>query len=130
MNCFKPSLGLVMIETAPAESASIVVLAPFSVKVEQITTGVGRSVMILRKKVMPSMRGISTSSTITSGQLIFKRSMASSGSATAQHTSMPGAAFNTADNTCLTTAESSTTMTWMGFMCECFPCESEGHRPV
>ena len=38
-----PNVGLVTKETAPADSAAIVVLAPFSVRVEQITTGVGRS---------------------------------------------------------------------------------------
>ena len=64
---FRPILGLLMISTAPAAKACSVVSAPFSVSDEQITTGVGRSAMILRKKVMPSMRGISTSSVITSG---------------------------------------------------------------
>ena len=44
---------------------------PFCEIEEQITTGVGRSAMIFLRKVMPSMRGISTSRTITSGHCFF-----------------------------------------------------------
>jgi hypothetical protein len=100
-----------MIVTAPAASASIDVCAPFSVKVEQITTGVGRSDMIFFRKVMPSMRGISTSSTITSGHTMRMRSMARIGSATAWMTSIPAALLSRPVSTCRTTAESSTTNT-------------------
>jgi hypothetical protein len=45
------------------------------VSVEQITTGVGRSAMIFFRKVMPSMRGISMSSTMTSGHCTCMRAM-------------------------------------------------------
>ena len=55
------------IATAPADKACMVAAAPLSAREEQITTGVGRSVMIFFRKVSPSMRGISMSSTITSG---------------------------------------------------------------
>jgi len=115
-NCLSPSLGLVTIATAPAAIASMVVWTPFSVRVEQMTTGVGRSAMILRRKVMPSMRGISTSRTITSGHCCFMRSMAISGSAAACSTSIPGTAPNRAVRTWRTTAESSTMSSLMGFM--------------
>ena len=77
---FNPTLGLVIISTAPAASACMVVSAPFSVSVEQITTGVGCSAIIFLRKVMPSMRGISTSSTITSGHSRVIFSMAKIGS--------------------------------------------------
>ena len=116
---FRPSLGLVMIETAPAASAAIVVSAPFSVSVEQITTGVGRSAMIFLRKVMPSMRGISTSRMMTSGQACFMRSIASSGSDTACSSRMPGAFSSIVPTTLRTTAESSTTITSMFFMRVC-----------
>ncbi len=67
MNCRVPSLGLRMMSTAPASSACINVCVPSSVSDEHITTGMGRWLMILRRKEMPSMRGISTSSVMTSG---------------------------------------------------------------
>jgi hypothetical protein len=74
--------------TAPAESAAIVVAAPFSVSVEQITTGVGRSPISCRRNEMPSMRGISTSSRITSGHSRSIRWRAKIGSAAAPMTSI------------------------------------------
>ena len=95
----------------------MVTRAPFSVSVEQITTGVGRSLMILRRKVMPSMRGISTSSTITSGHCWRIFSMASNGSAAVAMTSMPGASLSTPTSTWRTTAESSTTIALMVWDC-------------
>lgn len=55
---FKPGFGLVMIDTAPADKASKAARAPFSASEEQTTTGVGRSAMILFRKLMPSMRGL------------------------------------------------------------------------
>ena len=97
--CFKAALGLATMLTAPAAMACMVVSAPCVVNVEQITTGVGRSFMILRRKVTPSMRGISTSSTMTSGHSLFMRSMAKTGSGTAPMTEMP----LSADNSCVTT---------------------------
>ena len=63
-----PIFGLATMATAPAASACMVAPAPLTVSDEQITTGVGRSDMTFFRNVMPSMRGISTSSTITSGQ--------------------------------------------------------------
>ncbi len=107
-NSFKPAFGLVTNPTAPAAIACIVVSQPRSVKVEHITTGVGRSAMTLRRKLMPSMRGISTSSTITSGHRAAMRVQANSGSAALPITSMPEAASISVR--CLrTTAESSIT---------------------
>ena len=76
-----PSLGFVTTLTAPASRACMVVVQPFSVSVEHMTTGVGFSAISLRKKLMPSMRGISTSSTITSGQSAIILGQANSGSA-------------------------------------------------
>jgi len=66
-NSREPTLGLGMMSTAPASIASSRVSVPSRVSDEHITTGIGRCCMILRRKVMPSMRGISTSSTMTSG---------------------------------------------------------------
>jgi len=111
--------------TAPAASASSVVTAPFSVNVEQITTGVGRSAMILRRNVRPSMRGISTSRTITSGHCSRIRSMAKIGSETAAITVIAGSVDSCSETTCRTTAESSTTSTWICFM----PPTSRPSRP-
>ena len=56
-----------MKSTAPISSASSVISAPACVSVEIMTTGIGRSAMILRRNDTPSMCGISTSSVITSG---------------------------------------------------------------
>ncbi len=108
---FKPVVGLVMTSTAPADSACREVSAPFWVSEEQITTGVGRSLMILRRKVMPSMRGISTSSTITSGHSRASLSMAKIGSEAAPMTWMSGVSLKIASSTWRTTAESSTSNT-------------------
>ena len=66
-NARVPTCGLGMTSTAPASSASSSVAEPASVSVEQMITGIGRCAMILRRKVMPSMRGISTSRMMTSG---------------------------------------------------------------
>ena len=66
--------------TAPISSASSVTSVPACVRVETMTTGIGRSVMILRRNVTPSMRGISTSSVMTSGLSALMRSRATNGS--------------------------------------------------
>ncbi|MDR6229984.1 hypothetical protein QE444_002341 [Pseudomonas sp. SORGH_AS199] len=102
--------------TAPAAMACRVVAAPFSVRVEQITTGVGRSAMIFLRKVMPSMRGISTSSTMTSGHCLRILSWANTGSAATPSTSMAGSSARLWASTCRTTAESSTIRTLILFM--------------
>jgi hypothetical protein len=56
-----------MTSTAPASIARNAVSDPASASEEQITTGIGCWLMIFWTKVMPSMRGISTSQRITSG---------------------------------------------------------------
>ena len=61
----------VMMARAPAASASMVALAPFSAREEQTIVGVGCSLMIFLRKVRPSMRGISMSITSTSGHCTF-----------------------------------------------------------
>jgi len=94
--------------TAPSARACIVVVAPCAVRVEHITTGVGRSAISWRRKLMPSMRGISTSSTMTSGQRACSLGQANTGSLAVPSTSMPPAVRVSAR--CVrTTAESSTT---------------------
>ena len=64
-----PTLGLATKSMAPSSSARSVTSAPRSVSIDTITTGVGRSRISLARKSMPSMRGISTSSVITSGSV-------------------------------------------------------------
>jgi len=54
--------------TAPAASARIASIVPGSANPEQTTTGIGSVAMICLRKVMPSMRGISRSRTITWGR--------------------------------------------------------------
>ncbi len=112
--CLRLTLGLATMLTAPAAMACIVVSAPCGVSVEQITTGVGRSAMSLRRKVRPSMRGISTSSTITSGHSLAMCVIAKTGSAAAPMTLMARSAASLCVKTWRTTAESSTISTRMG----------------
>ena len=66
-NCGTSIRGLRITSTAPASSACINVADPSSVSDEHITTGSGCCAISLRRKVMPSIRGISTSSVMTSG---------------------------------------------------------------
>ena len=61
------SRGFRMTSTAPASSACISVSLPSSTSEEHITTGIGCWLISLRRKVMPSIRGISTSRVMTSG---------------------------------------------------------------
>ena len=65
-----PIFGLATKSTAPSSSARRVTSAPRSVSVDTITTGIGRRRISLERKSMPSMRGISTSSVITSGSRV------------------------------------------------------------
>ena len=110
--------GLVTMAKAPAASTCIAVSEPRSVSVEQMTTGVGRLAMIFLRKVTPSMRGISTSSTMTSGQAFCMRSSAKIGSGAVAMTSMPASSARLAESTWRTTAESSTIITLMaGMLC-------------
>src|SRR4029077_11836550 len=60
-------VGLATKSTAPISSALIVTSALAWVNDEIMTTGSGLSSMTLRRKDKPSMRGISTSSVMTSG---------------------------------------------------------------
>src|SRR5574343_1362610 len=108
---FSPTLGLVMMDTAPDAIASKVAWAPCSASDEQITVGVGCSAMIFFRKVMPSMRGISMSMTSTSGQWCFIFCSANIGSAATSMTSMPGSLARACETTWRTSAESSTIMT-------------------
>jgi len=85
--------------------------APRSVSVETITTGIGRSRISLPRKSMPSMRGISTSSVITSGFSSRIISRAISGSAAAPTHSMSGSRLMISASRLRTSAESSTTTT-------------------
>ena len=68
-------LGFATKSIAPSSSARSVTSAPRCVSEETITTGIGRSRIRFSRNVRPSMRGISTSSVITSGlsALIFSR---------------------------------------------------------
>ena len=123
----RPSRGLAITVNAPAAMASRVVCAPCSVRVEQMMTGVGRSCMIFLRKVMPSMCGISTSSTITSGHSCCMRFMASSGSETAASSSMPGLSCSRAPSVWRISAESSTSRTRMLIVRR--PCRACGRWP-
>ncbi len=59
--------GLATQSKAPSSSARRLASAPRLVRVETITTGIGRSRMILSRNSMPFICGISTSSVSTSG---------------------------------------------------------------
>jgi len=110
-----PILGLATKSMAPSSSARIVTSAPRSVSVETITTGIGRRRMSLPRKSMPSMRGISTSSVITSGSSSRIISRASRGSAAAPTHSMSGSRLMISASRLRTSAESSTTTTRVFF---------------
>src|SRR5215212_6855650 len=99
-----------MMSTAPSSSARSAVDVPSPTSPEQTMTGMGSSAMILRRNVMPSMRGISRSSTITSGRRCFILSMAISGSAATLVEKSP-CGWRSEVIACRTTAESSTTRT-------------------
>ena len=62
--------------TAPASIACIRVSEPLSATLEQMTTGIGRCAISLRRKVPPSMRGSSMSRKMTSGTCCLMRSTA------------------------------------------------------
>jgi hypothetical protein len=102
--------------TAPASSAWIRVSDPSSVSEEHITTGIGRCAISLRRKVMPSMRGISTSSVITSGTSSWMRRAATNGSDATPMISISGSSASTLHSACRTEAESSITRTRIFFV--------------
>src|SRR5262245_21823291 len=109
-NSRTPSCGLASTSTAPSSRARIAASVPRVANPEQTTTGIGSSDMILRRKVSPSMRGISRSSRITSGRDRPILSSAMYGSA-ATVTTSPGSCDRTTVTAWRTTAESSTTKT-------------------
>jgi hypothetical protein len=94
-NFLVPRRGLAIISTAPYSSALSVLCAPSSASVEQITTGIGCWLMIFRRNVKPSMRGISMSNVITSGACSRIRSAATNGSLAVPMTSIPGSEDST-----------------------------------
>src|SRR5579864_2894556 len=98
---------------APSSRARRAFSVPRAATPEHTTVGIGSSAMILRRKVSPSILGISRSSTITFGRICFIFCIAIRGSA-ATATAISGSWERMACMTCRTTAESSTTRTWMG----------------
>ena len=65
--CLVSTRGFGTMSTAPASNAWNIWSEPSSVSVEQMITGIGRCAMILRRKVIPSIFGISMSRMMTSG---------------------------------------------------------------
>src|SRR5450830_1878040 len=118
-NSLKPSatpiLGLATKSTAPNSSAFIVTSAPRSVKVEIMTTGIGRKRISRPKKSMPSMRGISMSRVRTSGFSSRIISLAINGSLAVPTHSMSCCRLMISANKLRTNAESSTTTTRIFF---------------
>ncbi len=106
-----PIRGLATKSTAPSSSARSVTSAPCSVRVETITTGIGRSRIRRERNSRPSMRGISTSSVITSGLSSRIISRATSGSAAAPTQTMSFCRLMISVSRLRTSAESSTTTT-------------------
>jgi hypothetical protein len=81
--------------------------------VEQITVGIGDSAICWRRKVRPSMPGISMSSSSTSGRVLRMMGAAISGLGALPISSMSGSPCSRCCIVCRTTAESSTTKTLM-----------------
>ncbi len=106
-----PTRGLATKSTAPSSSAFIVTSAPRSVSVEIITTGIGRKRIRRPRKSMPSIRGISTSSVMTSGLSSRIISRATKGSLAVPMHSMSRCRLMISDSRLRTSAESSTTIT-------------------
>jgi hypothetical protein len=111
-NPFTPRRGFSTMSTAPSSSACSATSVPRAASPEHTSTGMGSSDMIFRRKVSPSMRGISMSRTRASGRKPRIFCWAMSGSA-ATSTCMP-TRERMASRACRTTAESSTTMTRVG----------------
>jgi hypothetical protein len=97
--------------SAPSSSARIVVSAPRSVSVLTITTGIGRRRIRRERNSSPSMRGISTSSVMTSGFRLRMTSRACSGSAALPTQTMSDWRLMISVSKLRTRAESSTTTT-------------------
>src|SRR5688572_15376944 len=106
--------GLATKSIAPSSSARKVTSAPCWVSEETITTGIGRRRIRFSRNVMPSMRGISTSSVMTSGLRLLMRSRAAYGSLAVPTTSISRERVSIAVRSLRTSAESSTTRTLIG----------------
>ena len=108
-------LGFPTTSTAPSSNALMLASAPALVRVEIITTGIGRNCMIRRKNSKPSICGISMSSVNTSGCncLIFSR--ASIGSSASPTTSNNGCDERISRNIRRINMESSTISTFFIF---------------
>ncbi|MHC2750116.1 hypothetical protein ACVIWV_005570 [Bradyrhizobium diazoefficiens] len=91
--CRVSIFGFGTMSTAPASNASNITFEPSSVSEEQMITGIGRCAMILRRNVMPSMRGISMSRIMTSGISFWRRRAAANGSDAVPITSMSGSSL-------------------------------------
>ncbi len=91
--CRVSIFGLGTISTAPASNASNITFEPSSVSEEQMITGIGRCAMILRRNVMPSIRGISRSRIMTSGISSWRRRAATNGSDAVPITSISGSSL-------------------------------------
>ena len=89
----------------------MVTSAPRSVRVEIITTGMGRNRIKRPRKSIPSMRGISTSRVMTSGLSSRIISRATSGSLAVPMHSISRCRLMISDSRLRTSAESSTTIT-------------------
>jgi len=114
-NSRTPTCGFATTSTAPDSSACMASCEPRSASAEHTTTGSGSSRINRRRKVRPSMRGISRSSRITSGRARAILSLATMGFAAAV-TVMPGSRESTSAVTMRITAESSMTSTCRLFM--------------
>ncbi|SUY92046.1 Uncharacterised protein [Comamonas terrigena] len=106
-----PTRGLATKSTAPSSSARMVTSAPRSVSVEIISTGMGRRRIRRPRKSIPSMRGISTSSVITSGLSSRIISRAINGSLAVPMHSISLCRLMISASRLRTSAESSTTIT-------------------
>jgi len=106
-----PMRGLATKSTAPISRARSVVSAPCSVRVDTITTGIGRRRISRERNSSPSILGISTSSVMTSGLSSRIISRACSGSLAAPMHTMSGCLLMISVSRLRTSAESSTTTT-------------------
>ena len=86
-----------MTSLAPYSKAFMAASVPLVVRDEMTTTGMGLCAMILRKKVSPSMRGISMSNVMTSGTSFMIFLTAIMGSAAVPMTSISGSASRIAE---------------------------------
>ena len=104
-------LGLGRKSTAPNSSACRVASEPLRVRLEIITTGIGRSRIRRARKSRPSILGISMSSVSTSGASVLIISRAAMGSGATPTTSRSGAELMTSLKRLRIKAESSTMRT-------------------